>query len=115
ATITEPLGTPQTVHVTPNASRWNADRVARQGKAPIAPDEPKRYGPFTALQWTGAVIVVGGGLLVAAAMLVFATRWFLSLDFMRDFLTTYPGEYHLPETAPVGLPAWIGWQHFFNV
>ena len=33
---------------------------------------------------------------------------------MQDFLAAYPGEYHLPEGAPVGFPAWLGWQHFFN-
>jgi len=34
---------------------------------------------------------------------------------MQDFLTTYPGEYPLPESAPIGIPPWLGWQHFFNV
>ena len=43
------------------------------------------------------------------------TRWFLGLDFMQDFLASYPGETPLPEGAPVGLPGWLGWQHFFNV
>jgi thiosulfate reductase cytochrome b subunit len=84
---------------------------AHPGPAP----EPTRYGPFTRLQWAGAVIVGGIGLLFAAAMVVLAARWLVSLEGVRDFLHTYPGEYHLPETAPVGLPAWVGWQHFFNV
>ncbi len=60
--------------------------------------------------------MVGGiGLLFAAGMAVLAVRFLLSLDGMRDFLATYPGEYHLPAGAPVGIPAWLGWQHFFNV
>ena len=43
-------------------------------------------------------------------------RWLLSLEpFMQDFLAAYPGEYPLPEGAPVGIPPWLGWQHFFNV
>ena len=82
---------------------------------PQAAPEPKRYGPFTKGQWAGAVIVGGAGLLFAAGMAVVLVRWFLSLSFMQDFLVTYPGEYHLPEGAPVGIPAWLGWQHFFNV
>lgn len=88
-------------------------RAATRRPAP-AP-EPKRYGPFTKGQWAGAVIVGGLGLLILAGMAVAFVRFFLSLDFMQDFLATYPGEYHLPEGAPVGIPAWLGWQHFFNV
>jgi thiosulfate reductase cytochrome b subunit len=75
----------------------------------------KLYGPFTLGQWIGAAIVSAVGLVFAAAMVVLFTRWFLSLEFMQEFLVAYPGEYHLPEGAPVGFPAWLGWQHFFNV
>jgi len=77
--------------------------------------EPTRVGPFTKGQWAGAVIVGGFGLLFAAGMVVLAVRWLLSLEGMQEFLQAYPGEYHLPEGAPVGFPAWLGWQHFFNV
>ncbi|WP_307785496.1 cytochrome b/b6 domain-containing protein [Microbacterium hibisci] len=82
---------------------------------PAAPAEPQRIGPFTRLQWAGAVIVGGAGLLIAAGMAVALVRWLLSTQWGVDFLAAYPGEYHLPEGAPVGLPAWLGWQHFFNV
>lgn len=43
-----------------------------------------------------------------------AARWLVTLDPVQDFLTEYPGESELPQNAPVGLPAWLGWQHFFN-
>ncbi|SDG82891.1 cytochrome b/b6 domain-containing protein [Microbacterium pygmaeum] len=76
---------------------------------------PQRYGPFTKVQWAGAAIVGGAGLLFAAAMAVLAVRWLLSLEPLQEFVGTYPGEYHLPEGAPVGIPPWLGWQHFFNV
>jgi len=82
---------------------------------PAPKPEPGRIGPFTKAQWAGAVIVGGIGLLGAAAMAVLFVRWLLSLSGMQDFLQTYPGEYHLPEGAPVGFPGWLGWQHFFNV
>ncbi len=82
---------------------------------PAPTPEPARIGPFTRGQWAGVVLVGGAALLFAAAMVVFAVRWLLSLEFMQDFLVTYPGEYHLPEGAPVGFPAWLGWQHFFNM
>ncbi|WP_281652530.1 cytochrome b/b6 domain-containing protein, partial [Microbacterium aurum] len=81
---------------------------------PAPRPEPARIGPFTKAQWAGAVVVGGLGLLFAAAMAVLLVRFLLSLDGMRDFLATYPGEYHLPDAAPVGIPAWLGWQHFFN-
>jgi len=81
---------------------------------PPARPEPVRIGPFTRGQWIGAVLVGGAGLLVAAGLAVAFVRVVLSLPAMQDFLVAYPGEYHLPETAPVGIPAWIGWQHFFN-
>lgn len=81
---------------------------------PVPRPEPRRYGPFTALQWVGGGIVAGVGVLFALAMVVLATRWLVSLEPLRDFLATYPGEYHLPDGAPVGLPAWLGWQHFLN-
>lgn len=82
-------------------------------RPPVKP-EPKRIGPFTRLQWGAAAAILGLGLLYAAAMAVLAVRWFLSTDAGVAFLTAFPGEYHLPAGAPVGLPAWLGWQHFFN-
>lgn len=91
---------------------WAGRAVAHRGEPMPA---PRRIGPFTKTQWVGAVVVGGIGLVFAAGMAVLAVRFLLSLDGPRAFLTTYPGEYHLPEGAPVGIPAWLGWQHFFNV
>ncbi|WP_234407262.1 cytochrome b/b6 domain-containing protein [Microterricola viridarii] len=53
--------------------------------------------------------------MLLAAVVVLVTRWFVSFEAVRDFLVTYPGETPLPEGAPVGLPAWLAWQHFFNM
>ncbi len=52
--------------------------------------------------------------IVAVAAVVFLARWLREMPAVADFLARYPGETHLPETAPVGIPAWLGWQHFFN-
>ena len=82
---------------------------------PSPAPEPARIGPFTKAQWAGAVIVGGIALLGAAAMAVLLVRWLLSFGALADFVATYPGEYHLPEGAPVGFPGWLGWQHFLNV
>jgi len=76
--------------------------------------EPRRIGPLSGRQW-GLLILGGAALLYAAAMAVLAVRWLLSTSWGVDFLAAFPGEYHLPEGAPVGFPAWLGWQHFFNV
>ena len=81
---------------------------------PAVRTEPPRIGPFTRLQWAAATAVLGVGLLYAAAMAVLAVRWFLSTEVGGDFIAAFPGEYHLPEGAPVGVPAWLAWQHFFN-
>ncbi|GAA3011770.1 cytochrome b/b6 domain-containing protein [Microbacterium aurantiacum] len=82
---------------------------------PAPAREPLRIGPFTRLQWLGSLLAGGVGLFMVAAMAVFLTRWLLSLPGMQSFLAAYPGEYHLPEGAPVGFPGWLGWQHFLNV
>jgi sulfoxide reductase catalytic subunit YedY len=37
------------------------------------------------------------------------------LPAVQDFIRTYPGASRLPHDAPVGIPAWIGWQHFLNM
>ncbi|WP_256714383.1 cytochrome b/b6 domain-containing protein [Microbacterium sp. RU33B] len=107
-----PLPFTRTVWQGPAARRFETERRAGEK---IAAPEPERIGPFTKVQWAGAVAVGGLGLLFAAFMAVVTVRFLLSTEPLRDFLETYPGEYHLPEGAPVGFPAWLGWQHFFNV
>lgn len=69
----------------------------------------KALGPWARTGVAAAVLVIV--LLVA----VLAARWFVSLDPVQSFLKTYPGQSVLPETAPVGIPAWLGWQHFLNM
>lgn len=52
--------------------------------------------------------------MAAAALVVLLARWLRGLEPVQDFLLSFPGSYPLPDGAPVGLPAWLGWQHFFN-
>ncbi|SDM16238.1 cytochrome b/b6 domain-containing protein [Microbacterium azadirachtae] len=88
---------------------WNGSAPRRVSAEPA----PSKLRPT----WPQAIggLFAAAGLAVLAGAAIAIVRAFLSLPFMQDFLTTYPGEYHLPAGAPVGLPAWIGWQHFFNV
>lgn len=48
------------------------------------------------------------------ALMVLAARWTREQPAVQEWLALYPGETALPEGAPSGLPAWLGWQHFLN-
>jgi thiosulfate reductase cytochrome b subunit len=131
-----PAGTPAGLPAAPSAAAATAapaasavEVVAARAPLPFTPtvwpgaaasapraerSEPARIGPFTRTQWAGATLVGGLVLLIAAGMAVAAVRFVLSTAWGQDFLAAYPGEYHLPDGAPVGLPAWLGWQHFLN-
>ncbi|XAS74162.1 cytochrome b/b6 domain-containing protein [Micrococcaceae bacterium Sec5.1] len=77
--------------------------------------ERRQFGSYTRKQLLGLAIIGAFALLGAATVVVVAATWFRNLPFMQDFLIAYPGEYHLPEGATPGFPAWVQWQHFFNV
>jgi hypothetical protein len=63
---------------------------------------------ITALIWLGPI----GLLLLAAAILIaIIVR---DVPAVTAFIRAYPGEYALPQSAPVGFPAWLAWQHFFS-
>ncbi|WP_253951372.1 cytochrome b/b6 domain-containing protein [Paenarthrobacter sp. CM16] len=81
----------------------------------IVSTEPGRFGAYTRKQQLGFAVIGAFALLGAATVVVAAAQWFRHLPFMLDFLIAYPGEYHLPENATPGFPAWVQWQHFFNV
>lgn len=48
------------------------------------------------------------------ALLVLAARWLRETPGWLDFAASFPGTTELPADAPVGFPAWLGWQHFLN-
>ncbi|KTS02212.1 hypothetical protein NS283_15340 [Microbacterium testaceum] len=98
-----PLTVPRTV--------WPG--VAASAPRP-AKTEPQRIGPYTPLQWLGSTVVLGVFALALAGIAVLLARFVLALEPGRDFLAAFPGEYPLPEGAPVGLPVWLNWSHFLN-
>lgn len=55
------------------------------------------------------------GALLALGVAVVAARALRDLPGTQQLLMTYPGFSALPVGAPVGLPAWLGWQHFINM
>jgi len=70
--------------------------------------------PARRIRWS-RWIAAGVALVALAAVVVLVARWLRTLESVQEFLVAYPGSYDLPEGSPVGLPAWLGWQHFFNV
>ncbi|MCX8454735.1 cytochrome b/b6 domain-containing protein [Paenarthrobacter ureafaciens] len=69
---------------------------------------------ITSNRWFKPVAVTVGALVIAL-ILVLVAQWLRTLDPVKQFLTDYPGHSELPEGAPTGLPAWLGWQHFLNM
>ncbi|GAA1056301.1 hypothetical protein GCM10009571_13740 [Agromyces luteolus] len=76
---------------------------------PAAPDASAPARPWA--RWALAAV----GLVLLAVAVVLVARWMRTLDGVRAFLAAYPGEAPMPADAPVGFPAWLAWQHFFNV
>jgi len=76
--------------------------------------EPKRHGPLTSKQWVLAGVLGAFCALGLATAVVLVARGITSIESVAAFIQRYPGEYHLPESAPVGVPAWLAWNHFFN-
>ncbi len=64
-------------------------------------------------RWVGPAKWVAAAVLALAAVVLLA-RWARGLEPVQDFLLQYPGHSALPANAPVGIPAWLGWQHFLN-
>ncbi len=67
-----------------------------------------KRSPWFRFVWIAPALVV---LLFAVVLVAMAIR---SSDAGQQFLADYPGTTALPDGAPVGIPAWVGWQHFLN-
>ncbi|MHA6694039.1 cytochrome b/b6 domain-containing protein [Homoserinimonas sp. A520] len=65
-------------------------------------------------RWFPLVWIIPTALVLLVVAVLFA-QWLRGLPEVQSFMTDYPGESHLPDGAPVGFPAWLGWQHFLNV
>jgi len=64
-------------------------------------------------RWKPLVWVIPVALVLLVGAVLFA-QWLRTLPEVQSFLVDYPGESELPDGAPVGFPAWLGWQHFLN-
>lgn len=63
--------------------------------------------------WLKGLLIIGAAV-VTLLLLVLMAKWLRSQPGVQEFLETFPGSTDLPASAPVGLPAWLGWQHFLN-
>nr|WP_320536085.1 cytochrome b/b6 domain-containing protein [Pseudarthrobacter sp. IC2-21] len=68
---------------------------------------------MTKSKWFPLVWIIPAAVLTLAA-LVLVARLVRDFPAVQDFLRTYPGETPLPAGSPVGIPAWLNWQHFLN-
>jgi thiosulfate reductase cytochrome b subunit len=60
-------------------------------------------------------VLWGVAIAVAAlAIAVVVARLLRGLPAVEAFIEAYPGIVPPPEGTPVGIPAWLGWQHFLN-
>jgi len=64
--------------------------------------------------WFRPALIAAAAVLVLLVLVLLA-KWLRTLPAVQSFITAYPGHAALPDGAPVGLPAWLGWQHFLNM
>jgi thiosulfate reductase cytochrome b subunit len=93
---------PETEADAPNAAS------APSVPTPVAPIAKQR--PSKAARATGWIVFC----VVTVIIAVVAAKLLRGLGPVQDFIHTYPGAAPRPESTPVGLPAWLGWQHFLN-
>ncbi|MGM7775837.1 cytochrome b/b6 domain-containing protein [Arthrobacter sp. KNU-44] len=85
--------------------------MATPTKEPTSRPKTRR---MPAPPWAKAAAAVAAVVVLLLAVFLLA-RWLRTLPAVESFLLQYPGHTELPDTAPTGLPAWLGWQHFLNV
>lgn len=101
--VTTPSGTTSGAAVSVPSGRAGTPGPAGAA-TPAKPERP----------WVKPVLIIGG-LVVVAALVVLGARWLRTLQGVQEFIATYDGHASQPASAPEGMPWWLGWQHFFNM
>ncbi|WP_434612020.1 molybdopterin-dependent oxidoreductase [Arthrobacter sp. A5] len=65
-------------------------------------------------KWFNLLWLIPIGLLLLVVGVAVA-KGLRELPGVQAFMQRYPGMSRLPDNAPVGFPAWLGWQHFLNL
>ncbi|XAS70125.1 hypothetical protein VUN82_13415 [Micrococcaceae bacterium Sec5.1] len=84
------------------------------GTKGAAEDGPISKSRVTGPAWRKPAVVTAV-LLVLGLLMVVGARWLRTLEGVQQFVMSYSGHAWQPEGAPVGIPAWLGWQHFLNM
>ncbi|MEJ6013721.1 cytochrome b/b6 domain-containing protein [Corynebacterium sp. H127] len=114
-TATPPAATPPSAAVpTVAASAAGAAASATQKKSQTKAQSVEKQ-PAERPAWLGKAIGAGVGGVILLALLVFAARAFVGSESGAEFIAKYTGVAPTPASTPVGLPAWLGWSHFFNM
>ena len=79
---------------------------------------PAQYGVAPRIRigrdkWFNLLWLIPIGLLLLIVGIAVA-KGLRELPAIQDFMQQFPGTSKLPDGAPVGFPAWLGWQHFLN-
>ncbi|WP_186759362.1 molybdopterin-dependent oxidoreductase [Arthrobacter alpinus] len=93
---------------------WAGGVPAQYGVAPrvrIGPGEGSGRGSG---KWFNLLWLIPIGLLLLIIGIAVA-KGIRELPAVQGFMVRYPGTSELPGNAPVGFPAWLGWQHFLNL
>jgi methionine sulfoxide reductase catalytic subunit len=80
---------------------------------------PAQYGVAPRVRigqtkWFNLLWLIPIGLLLLLIAVAVA-KGLRGLPAVQDFMRRFPGMSELPGIAPVGFPAWLGWQHFLNL
>jgi hypothetical protein len=67
----------------------------------------------TTNKWFKLIWIIPAALVLLLAVVLIA-QWLRRLPEVQSFMVDFPGDSHPREGAPVGFPAWLGWQHFLN-
>lgn len=82
---------------------------------PTPTPEPAKLGAREPVSALTKRILLGVVVLIGAVAVVLIARWLRSMTGVEEFIAQYDGHSSQPAEAPVGLPAWMGWQHFLNM
>lgn len=65
-------------------------------------------------QWVRPLLAVTS-IAFVALIIILSARGLRTLEPVQNFIATYDGHSTMPDSAPAGMPWWMGWQHSLNM